>query len=427
MDTIFALATARGRAGVAVVRISGPRSKEAAKALCSRLPPARQVGLREVRGADGELIDQALALVFDAGASFTGEDVVELQLHGSPAVTARVLGELGTMDELRLAQPGEFTRRALENGRMDLTQVEGLADLIDAETEAQRRQALKSLEGALGARVKGWRERLVRASAVLAASIDFSDEELPDDLAQEAVDLISSVRCEINDELRGARSAEIVRDGLEVAIVGRPNLGKSTLLNRLAGREAAITSSIAGTTRDVIEVRMDIGGAAVRLVDTAGLRETTDEIEALGVDRARKRAEGADLRVFLVSEGEFAPRDLLRNGDLVLRAKDDEGAFGGVSGKTGAGVDRLLAEIERRADVEISGAGLVTRERHAGAMKRAAAALENAESLLAGGIDLIEIPAEHLREAVIALDTLLGKVDVENLLDEIFASFCLGK
>ncbi|NCW70415.1 MAG: tRNA uridine-5-carboxymethylaminomethyl(34) synthesis GTPase MnmE, partial [Marivivens sp.] len=252
MDTIYALATASGKAGVAVIRISGVLAFEAGRRLCCDLPQGR--GLRRIVDGQGDLIDEALVLTFDKGRSFTGEEVVELQLHGSPAIIAAVLSELSGYDGLRLAEAGEFTRRALENGRLDLAQVEGLADLIDAETEAQRKQALRVFQGALGDKVIVWREQLVRAAALVEATIDFVDEDVPVDVMPEVTELLRGVQTEMQSEAEGVRIAERIRDGFEVAIVGSPNVGKSTLLNRLAGREAAITSEIAGTTRDVIEV-----------------------------------------------------------------------------------------------------------------------------------------------------------------------------
>jgi tRNA modification GTPase len=428
MDTIFAQATAVGRAGVSVVRVSGPRAHAVCADMVGPLPEPRNSSLRMVRGTDGGYIDQALVLCFESPNSFTGEDIVELHLHGSIAIVRRVLDELGTHGETRLAHPGEFTRRALENGRLDLVQVEGLADLIEAETEAQRKQALRVLSGALGSKVEGWRRDLIRAAALLEATIDFADEDVPVDVSDEVRDLLVRVSDELTVEIEGTGAAERIRSGFEVAIVGAPNVGKSTLLNRLAGREAAITSSIAGTTRDVIEVRMDLGGLPVTLLDTAGIRESADEIEALGVQLALRRAAQADLRVFLLDQGE-APPIPIAAGDIVLRAKADlsKMSYPSVSGITGAGLDELLGEIEAVLSELASGAGLATHERHAAAMKLALHGLKSSFNLLEFGPDQYDVVAAELRLGIHALEALVGRIDAENLLDEIFVSFCLGK
>lgn len=427
MDTIFALATARGKAGVAVIRISGPQAWAAAETLGGRLPKPRMAGLRHLR-LDEDTLDEAVVLLFEAGASFTGEAVAELHLHGAVATVQAVLRALGAMAGLRLAEPGEFTRRALENGRLDLAQVEGLSDLIEAETEAQRKQALKVLSGAVGHLVEGWRSKLVRAAALIEATIDFADEDVPVDVTPEVDGLISGVSSELARELGRVSAAERVREGFEVAIVGQPNAGKSTLLNALAGREAAITSEIAGTTRDVIEVRMDLGGLAVTLLDTAGLRETDDQIEAIGVARAIARAERADLRVFLLDRGEV-PLLTPHEGDLVVQGKADLYPGDGlrVSGRTGAGVSEFVSAVTARLSSRAAGAGVMTRERHRDALMRAFEALESARNEVLRGPDRAVLAAEGLRQAARALESLVGRVDVEHLLDEIFKSFCIGK
>jgi len=424
VDTIYALASARGKAGVAVLRLSGPLAHASAEALAGSLPPPRQTGLRLLRW-QGEILDQALILCFPSGASFTGEEVAELHLHGSVAVVQSVLRALGEMPGLRLAEAGEFTRRALENGCLDLAQVEGLADLIEAETESQRRQAVRVLSGAIGARAEAWRGKLVRAAALIEATIDFADEDVPVDVTPEVSALLSDVQADLVREAAGVQAAERIRDGFEVAILGAPNAGKSTLLNALAGREAAITSEIAGTTRDVIEVRMDIDGLAVTLLDTAGLRETDDRVERIGIERALARAEAADLRVFLLSDtpiAGIAPRP----GDMLVPGKADLGGPG-VSGKTGQGIADLISDIGRRLQDRVANAGTVTRERHRLALYRAIRSLESAQAEVRKGSSRAELAAAELRTAVRALESLVGRVDVENLLDEIFASFCIGK
>ncbi len=427
MDTIFALASARGKAGVAVVRLSGPLAHAAVGKFCP-VPEPRHAALRRLM-LDGEVLDEALVLLFAAGASFTGEASAELQLHGSTAVVARVLRALADIDGLRMAEAGEFTRRALENGRLDLTQVEGLADLIDAETEAQRRQAMRVLSGALGQRVEAWRGDIVRAAALIEATIDFADEEVPIDVTPEVTALIAGLLQALRLELAGATAAERVRDGFEVAIVGVPNAGKSTLLNALAGREAAITSEIAGTTRDVIEVKMDISGLSVTLLDTAGLRDSSDVVEQIGVERAIERARAADLRVFLLSEPDEALMLAPELEDIVVLGKADarSGDARAVSGKTGAGIDWLISEISGRLEGRAASAGLLIRERQRIALQRAVAGLEQAQARLGRAVSLPELIAADLRDSMRALEMMVGRIDVENLLDEIFSSFCIGK
>jgi len=427
MDTIFALATARGKAGVAVIRISGPAALDTARALAGSLPAARRAGLRRLTDGQGVLLDEALVLTFPGPDSFTGEDVAELHLHGSVATVSAVLRALGEKPDLRLADPGEFTRRALENERLDLAQVEGLADLVEAETEAQRRQALRVLSGALGERAEGWRSKLIRAAALLEATIDFADEEVPVDVSPEVLDLIATVMAELAREQSGSHIAERIRDGFEVAIVGPPNAGKSTLLNALAGRDAAITSEIAGTTRDVIEVRMDLSGLPVTVLDTAGLRETDDRIEGIGIERALARAETADMRVFLDTGAPLMLR--LVDGDIVANAKVDlTGAAGfGVSGISGAGVEELVTRITAQLETRASNAALATRERHRMAIARAISALSDAEFEVRAGAERAELASENIRTAIRSLESLVGRVDVEAVLDEIFSSFCLGK
>ncbi len=430
-DTIFALATARGRAGVAVVRVSGPLAWDAVSRLVKDLPEPKRSAVRIVRDLDGEPLDEALILTFDAGASFTGERVVEVHLHGSAAVVAAVLRELSNCHGLRLAEAGEFTRQALGNGRLDLAQVEGLADLIDAETEAQRRQALTVMRGALSVKTQVWRETLIRAVALLEVTIDFADEEVPVDVSPEVLDLIDSARSGMQVEVDGSGISVRIRDGFEVAIIGRPNIGKSTLLNMLAKKDAAITSAIAGTTRDVIEVRMDLGGLPITLLDTAGLRVSADEIEILGVERARTRAEAADIRVFLLEAGE-THKDLgvvFKAGDIIAYGKADvtQSAELCVSGLTGVGVEDLLDQLSQELASRAAGASSAVRERHRIALVEGIAALDSAEIHVKAGAEWSDLAAEDMRQALRSLDSMIGRVDVENVLDVIFSSFCIGK
>lgn len=425
MDTIFALASARGKSGVAVVRISGPSAMGVAEVLGFDCPPPRVAGLRTLRDA-GNILDEAVVLTFPGPNSFTGEDVVELHLHGSVATVNAVLRTLGGVAGFRQAQAGEFTRRALENEKLDLAQVEGLADLVEAETEAQRRQALRVLSGALGSKAETWRRDLIRAAALIEATIDFADEEVPVDVSPEVCDLIGGTREALRREIQGVAVAERIRDGFEVAIVGRPNVGKSTLLNALAGRDAAITSDIAGTTRDVIEVRMELHGLPVTVLDTAGLRISEDRVEALGIERAKVRAQASDLCVILLERAGEAPPMEPRAGDIVVVAKADIGR-GDFSALTGQGLDALVERIAKELEGRASGAGVAIRERHRAAMERANIALGIALDRLDATPDLAEMIAEELRDAIRALDSLVGRVDVEHILDEIFASFCIGK
>ncbi len=431
MDTIFALATGPGIAGLAVIRASGGDSWAVAAKLAGPLPPPRQMALRRISSPARGPLDDALVVCFGAGNSFTGEDVVEFHLHGSPAIVAAMLAELGEQNGLRLAEPGEFTRRALENGCLDLAQVEGLGDLIAAETEAQRQQAFRVFDGALGARANTWREALLRSVALLEATIDFADEEVPVDVTPEVGALVGNTLTSLRAESAGSHVSERIRDGFEVAIVGPPNVGKSTLLNRLAGRDAALTSEIAGTTRDVIEVRMDLGGLPVTLLDTAGIRETGDPIEGLGVALAIRRAEAADLRVFLVQpDGPEAFGTARQPDDLVVTGKSDIlHDFKGlaISGLTGDGISDLIAAIGQKLGQRASRAGLAINLRHRLAIDRAISRLESAQDVVSGGAESVELASADLHHAIRALDSLIGRVDVEDVLDEIFARFCIGK
>ena len=428
MDTIFALASAQGKAGVSVIRLSGPQALPTASKISGGDLPTAGRALRVLSDQSGERIDEALVLTFAGPNSFTGEDTVEFQVHGSTSVVSAMLALLAEFDGVRLADPGEFTRRALENGKLDLSQVEALADLIDAETEAQRIQAQTVLAGGLGALAERWRVDLIRAASLIEVTIDFADEEVPVDVSDEVTALLAGVVSDLQPQITGVQIAERIRSGFEVAIVGAPNVGKSTLLNALAGREAAITSEYAGTTRDVIEVRMDLAGLPVTLLDTAGLRETDDHVEGIGIELAKKRAETADLRVFLAEDRNDI--DLpIREQDIVLKPKADllSGVPGAISGKTGQGVDDLVREIGRILKDRAGKAGIATRARHRDAMKAASDRLMSAQEILKRGPEFYDIAAEDMRSAIRSLEMLVGRVGVENLLDEIFSSFCLGK
>ncbi len=443
MTTIFALATAPGRAGIAVVRLSGPATETALLALTGSLPAPRQARRARFRDpATGEAIDDGLALWFPAPRSFTGEDVAELHLHGSRAVIAEILRILGRLPGLRLAEPGEFTRRAFEHGKLDLTAAEGLADLVAAETAAQRRQALRQLAGSLGRLYEGWRERLLRSLARVEAEIDFPEEGLPPEIWASVRREIAALSQEIAAHLADGGRGERLREGVAVAILGPPNAGKSSLLNALARRDVAITSAIAGTTRDVIEVQLDLEGYPVTLADTAGLRATGDAVEEEGVRRARARAAAADLRLLVLDAtkpGEAAALGDLIDGDaLVIANKIDlarpdaadwADALGAgpalrLSVRTGEGMAALLARLTAAVAERVAptGAPLITRERHRLALLDCAAALQRFPLA-----PLPELAAEDLRSATRALGRITGRVDVEDMLDIIFREFCIGK
>jgi tRNA modification GTPase len=430
MDTIYGLATAPGKSGVAVLRLSGPSAMAAAEKLVGGGLPPHGRSLRNIVDGQGLILDQALILTFLEGRSFTGEAVVELHVHGSRAVLTAVHVELGRNSQLRQAEAGEFTRRAFENARLDLSQVEGLADLLDAETEGQRRQAQRILSGELARRTEDWREKLLRASALVEATIDFADEDVPVDVWPEVWTLVTSVADNLRREAAGVRMAERLREGFEVAIVGAPNVGKSTLLNYLAGRDAAITSAIAGTTRDVIEVRMDLDGCAVTFLDTAGLRVTDDPVEQIGIGRAIDRAIAADLRLHLLEPGAEPWLDV-RPDDLVVAAKADVHGSGGrgmaLSGRTGEGIAEIVAVISARLQQKVAGIGVAVRERHRAAMLEAVSELELGLAQISQVGVQAELVAQNLRSAVRALDGLVGRVGVEDILGEIFSRFCIGK
>ncbi len=431
-DTIFAPATAPGRSAVAVIRVSGPATRDALARLAGRLPEPRRATLASLRH-DGAVLDRALVLWFPGPASFTGEDSAEFQLHGGRAVVAAVLKGLAAVPGCRPAEPGEFTRRAFSNGKLDLGAVEGLADLIDAQTEAQRRQALRQLDGALGRWVEGLREDLLSALALAEGAIDFADE---DDLVAafevELSRLVDGVSLRLAAELaREARGLRL-RDGLAVAIAGPPNAGKSTLLNALAGREVAIVSAQAGTTRDALTVDLELGGYPVQLIDTAGLRDTDDPVERQGIARARARAASADLVLWLHAADQPSTPDIDTAGAVwtVVTKADLGGEQGGhhrVSALTGAGLDALVTALARfAAEALVDGEGaVVTRLRHRAALEAAQAHLGRI-STGQGGRDF-ELVAEDLRGAVAVLGGLVGRIGTEEVLGAIFARFCIGK
>lgn len=449
-EVIFALASGRGRAGVAVLRLSGKGAGGALEKLTGRpLPAPRRAVLRALHDpADGRLLDEAIVLWFPGPDSFTGEDIVELHIHGGGAVIGAVSAALAGKGGCRPAEPGEFSLRAYRNGRMDLTEAEGLNDLIEAETEAQRLQALEQLRGALSGVYESWRRELVQIMARAEAAIDFAEEDVPADLMQDCGARIAVLRAEIAGHMSDKHRGERVRAGYNVVILGAPNAGKSSLLNALAREDVAITSETPGTTRDVIEVRLNLGGFAVDLADTAGLRQATEAVEQEGVRRAQARAESADLRLLLVdgSGGAGLEGDLARLGgensllvvtktDLIDKEKvaawkdmpkSTVAAVFPVSAKTGAGMEALLRGLEEIVTEQLGGreGASLTRLRHRRALQECEAALGRAAG---HGDQEAELLAEDLRLAADALGRITGAVDVENILDVVFAEFCIGK
>ena len=429
-DTIFALATGHGTAGIAVVRLSGPQSWKTIKHLTRRpIPEPRHLSRRWIYSRDDERIDDVMVVVFEAGASFTGQQAAEIHCHGSRAVINALLDILDSQDGCREAQPGEFTRRAFDAGQMDLNEVEGLGDLIHAETEFQRRQALRVMSGAASNQISAWRADLIRARALIEVTIDWADEEVPEDVSPEFVELLSGVSDQMAAEKQKFTRTERLREGFEVAIVGAPNAGKSTLVNAIAGREVAITSEIAGTTRDIIETRCDLKGLPVTFLDTAGIRNSEDAIERAGVDIARKRARSADLRVFLrASDCQPVDQDLFEDDDISVWSKADLGAGPGdiqISAMTNAGIAELISMVYERLATKIDQLSVFGHRRQHNAISRChdviCLALSEAATVDA------EVLAEHLRIALVELDSLTGRNGVEDVLGEVFSSFCLGK
>lgn len=436
-DSIVALSSGRLPAGIAVIRISGPKTRFVVETIAGGMVKDRVATLRKLRADDGSLIDNGLVLFFLGPASFTGEDVAEFHVHGGRAVAGRILETIVGFDGVRHAEPGEFTRRAFLNGKLDLTETEALADLVNAETEAQRRFAVQNAEGAQSALYLGWRRRLIHARAMIEAEIDFSDEE---DVAGSVSDTVwSDVRAmidEISRHIDGFHAAEIIRDGFEVVILGAPNAGKSSLFNALARREAAIVTDEPGTTRDLLEVVLDLDGVRVRVTDTAGLREAPGKVEAIGIEKARAKARTADLMLLLedlanpvaISE---VPADIpaLRIGTKVdlLKGAPPSGAYDAlISAVEGTGLAELLAEIGARAAAAIGDAGdiLPSRLRHVELLSETRRFLTSA---LLGQERGQELRAEELRLAADRLGRIVGAVDVEDLLDVIFSQFCIGK
>jgi tRNA modification GTPase len=436
-QTIFALSSGRPPSAIAIVRVSGAEASTALKKLAGQIPLPRRAGRALLRDTTGQAIDDAVVLWFPAPASATGEDVAEFHVHGGRAVLGALLASLSGIENLRAAEPGEFTRRAFENGKVDLTEAEGLDDLIHADTDRQRRQALRQLRGMLGDKARNWRAGIIEASALIEAGIDFSDEDdVPAELIAPALAKVKALLGEIKEVLAAQGRAERLRDGLVVAIAGRPNVGKSTLMNQLARREVAIVSPHAGTTRDIIEVQLDLDGYPVTVIDTAGIRETDDPVEQEGVRRARARAAEADLVLWLadadgggINHSGDAPVWLVRNKiDLGSVVGGEGGASREfwISARRGDGLSDLVSALVGFAEDFFGSTegGVITRERQRRLLGDTAAALERSLSAIGQGE---ELAAEDLRTAATSLGRLLGRVDVEDILDVIFREFCIGK
>ena len=441
--TIFALSSASGRAGVAVIRVSGPHAGMALTVMAGKRPKPREaVGRKIVHPTSGELLDRGVVIWFPAPKSFTGEDVVELHLHGSVAVVRAVLAALGELPECRMAEPGEFARRAFDNGKIDLTQAEGLADLIDAETEGQRRQALRQAQGALSSLYESWRQSLIEAAGLVEASIDFSDEaDIASDAFAQGRAIVQDLERGIGRHLADEHRGEILRSGFQVVLAGPPNVGKSSLLNSLARREAAIVSEEAGTTRDVIEVRLDLAGLPVVVSDTAGIRATEVAVEREGIRRSLARVSDADLVIWLtdIHVPEPSLPEALRalaDRTLLVVNKTDLAGDGvqpllpddmiAISVKTGAGLDVLTTRLAGIAQERISlgDAPALTQDRHRRLLEQA---LEDLHAFLLGDPNQTELRAEDLRRAAVAIGRITGRIDVEDILDQVFSRFCVGK
>lgn len=436
-DTIFALASGAVPAGVAVVRISGPAALAILAAMCGEVPPARSAALRTIRTIDGQFLDRGLVLVFPGPSSFTGEDCAELHLHGGRAVVTAVLNSLAGFNNARIAEPGEFSRRAFENGKMDLVEVEGLADLISAETEMQRRLASEQAAGHLSAVYDSWREKLIFARSMLEAELDFSDEgDIPGSVSDRVWGEVASLKEQIDDAIRNLKAGEIIRDGFKIALGGPPNVGKSSLMNALVRRDVAIVTPVAGTTRDIVRCELDIDGYKVELFDTAGLRETEDAVEREGIRRAHSMIAEADLVLQLHDLANPDPEvvDLSCNVvhigtklDLVDKSKVAVGVCAlSVSSATGEGLEELRNLIlgAVRARTEVSSLAIPSRLRHAERLRSASLHLQSA---LADRMKPLELRAEDLRLASVELARTTGRIDTETLLGKIFSEFCVGK
>ncbi|MGR3466483.1 MAG: tRNA uridine-5-carboxymethylaminomethyl(34) synthesis GTPase MnmE [Shimia sp.] len=425
MDTIFAPATPVGRSGVGIIRISGPNALDCAVRLGAGTLPARQAVVRRLRSEGGEVLDDAVVVYFPGPGSFTGEDVVELQHHGSRAVCRALLDTIGAQPGLRMARAGEFTERAFLAGRLSLSQVESLADLLDAETEAQRRLAQRGLDSGMNAALKGVRQDCIDALMYLEGSIDFSDEgDIPASLYMQARSSMEAAQAKISQHLRALDRAQRVREGFTVALIGPPNAGKSTLVNAIAGRDVALTSPTPGTTRDAIEVRLSLGGYLVTLVDLAGIRDDAEGVEAAGIARAERVARSADLRIHVSKHERAKLADFFVMGDVVVATHRDEVPDADVDGRSGDGTEELLETLARHIRELAEGAGVASHDRHRECLLRAGTSLSSGSLALDVSV---ELAADDVYQALDALSALVGDVSSDDVLSEIFARFCIGK
>ena len=430
-NTIFALSTSPGKAGIAIIRLSGSKAFAIVKELIGSVPPPKIAKVCYLSYLD-ELIDQALVICFKEKNSYTGEDVAEFHVHGSNAVIKKLFNVLENDFGLSIANPGEFTRRALENGCLDLSQVESVIDLINAETEAQQKQALRVLSGSIGYKTNEWRHRLVNMLSYCEVMIDFSDEEVPGNTINEIEENLIQLLTDLEKELKNHKCSELVRDGFDIVIIGKPNVGKSSLLNYLAGKEKAIVSEHAGTTRDLIEVSIDLGGYRINFFDTAGIHKSDNPVEKIGIDKAIRKSKEAYMRIFLLENNDISdfPHIKCQPNDLQFGAKSDlqdHKLHSGISGKTGDGVDTMLENIKNKIAYETRYSSILTNERHKKIIERTISSLYLVQNEIMSDNLKIEIVAECVRASIIQLDLLIGKINVEDVLGNIFSSFCIGK
>ncbi len=427
---IFALSTNPGKSSISIIRLSGPNAFYIANKFLDKEPEIRKATRKKII-YNNDLIDIGVVIFYPFNHSYTGEQLVEFNLHGSNAVIKKMLEILCKQKNSRIAYPGEFTQRAFENNKLDLSQVEGIYNLIEAETESQRKLSLKILEGSLGIKVKKWKTQLINILSLLEASIDFSEEELPKDILKEIQNNIYKIKLDFQKELKGSKVADSINNFFEVAIVGKPNVGKSTLLNYLSQKNTSIVTNVPGTTRDIIEVKLDIKGLPVVFLDTAGLHKSNDKVEKIGIKRTLERLSKVDLRIFLINNNKELKtfEKLIKNHDLVFFAKNDlkNKRNKGISGKTGEGTDLLFDQVFNLFSKKTSSVGSVVNNRHRLIIKNSLFFIDDALSKCNSSFDKVEMIAEDIRHTINELNFLTGKVGVEDILSNIFSKFCIGK